>query len=96
MEILPQVIIEAFYLRVPVVATNVGGVSELVCNEKNGLLVPPENPERLVDSVNRVLHDEKLSCSLADNGYRYVMENLTWDIMLPRYVKFYKDLLTES
>ena len=95
-ESLPQVIIEAFYLRVPVVVTDVGGVSEIVCNEKNGLLIHPEDPKALIDSVNRVLHDKKLACLLTDNGYQYVMNNLTWDVMLPRYVKFYEDLLTES
>lgn len=95
-ESMPQVIIEAFYLRVPVVATNVGGVPEIITNGKTGLLIPPENPERLADSVNRLLRDEDLACTLADNGYRYVMENLTWDAMLPWYVKFYEDLLAES
>lgn len=92
-ESLPQVILEAFYLRVPVVATDVGGVSEIITNGENGLLIPPEDPERLVDSVNRLLYEDDLACALANNGYLYVMENLTWDTMLPRYVKFYEDLL---
>ena len=94
-ESLPQVIIEAFYLRVPVVATDVGGVSEIITNGKTGLLIPPEDPEKLADSVNRLLREENLACSLADNGYQYAMENLTWDAMLPQYVKFYEDLLAE-
>lgn len=94
-ESMPQVIIEAFYLRVPIVATDVGGVSEIITNGKTGLLIPPEDPEKLADSVNRLLREEKLACSLADNGYQYAMENLTWDAMLPQYVKFYEDLLAE-
>ena len=94
-ESMPQVIIEAFYLRVPVVATDVGGVSEILTNGKNGLLIPPEDPKRLVDSVNRLLNEEDLACFLADAGYRYAMKNLTWDTMLPRYVQFYEDLLAE-
>ena len=94
-ESLPQVIIEAFYLRVPVVATDVGGVSEIITNGKTGLLIPPEDPEKLADSVNRLLRDEDLACSLANNGYQYAIKNLTWDAMLPQYVKFYEDLLAE-
>ena len=94
-ESLPQVIIEAFYLRVPVVATDVGGVSEIITNGKTGLLIPPEDPARLADSVNYLLHEENLACSLADNGYQYAMKNLTWDAMLPQYIKFYEDLLAK-
>ena len=94
-ESLPQVIIEAFYLRVPVVATDVGGVSEIITNGKTGLLIPPEDPEKLADSINRLLREENLACSLADNGYQYAMKNLTWDAMLPQYVKFYEDLLAK-
>ena len=46
-ESLPQVIKEAFYLKVPVIATNVGGISELVEHNQTGILVPSENPEKL-------------------------------------------------
>ena len=94
-ESMPQVILEAFYLKVPIVATNVGGVSEIITNGKNGLLIPPEDPEQLANSVNRLLRERELAHSLAEKGYRYAMENLTWDVMLPRYVKFYEDLLAE-
>jgi len=43
MESIPQVIKEAFFLQIPIVATNVGGIPELIENNVNGLLVPPEN-----------------------------------------------------
>ena len=94
-ESMPQVILEAFYLKVPIVAADVGGVSELITNGENGILIPPENPEMLASAINRVIHDEELACSLAENGYKHVMETLTWDSMLSRYVRFYEDLLTE-
>ncbi len=94
-ESLPQVILEAFYLGVPVVATDVGGVSEVITNEETGLLISPEDPEQLVTSVNRMLREKDTARSFTEKGYRYAMENLTWDVMLPRYVKFYEDLLAE-
>ncbi len=34
----------------------------------------------------------KLQKKLADAGYEFVMNNLTWEILLPKYVKFYEDL----
>lgn len=93
MESMPQVILEAFYLKVPIVATNVGGIPEIVTDEINGLLVPSEDPTRLAYSINRLLDDRDLADSLARNGYRHVMKSLTCDVMLPRYIRFYEELL---
>ena len=55
MESLPTTVKEAFYLNVPVVATNVGGIPELISDNDTGLLVPPENPEKIADAVNDLL-----------------------------------------
>ena len=51
-ESIPQVIKEAFFLQVPVIATNVGGIPELISNNITGLLVPPENPEEMTNTIN--------------------------------------------
>ena len=52
MESSPQVIREAFYLKVPVVATSVGDITELITNNENGILVEPDSPEDLLSAVN--------------------------------------------
>ena len=93
MESIPQVIKEAFYLKVPIVATDVGGISELITHEKNGILVPSENAEKLVEGINLLLSNEELAKKIAENGYQYVIKNLTWEVLLPKYIKFYEDLL---
>lgn len=92
MESIPQVIKEAFFLKVPIVATNVGGISELITNEENGILIPSENPEKLIESINNLLANKELADRLAENGYQYVMNNLTWKVLLPKYIKFYEDM----
>ena len=93
MESIPQVIKEAFFLNIPVVATNVGGIPELIEHGKNGLLVDPNNSEQLVSSVNELLENETKAANIAHAGYSFVIKNLTWEVLLPRYVKFYEDLL---
>ena len=93
MESIPQVIKEAFYLKIPIIATNVGGIPELITNNQNGILVPPENPEKLLEEINRLLSEREFSKKLSENGYQYVMKNLTWQTLLPKYIKFYEDLL---
>ena len=93
MESIPQVIKEAFYLKIPIIATNVGGIPELITDNETGILIPPNDPEVLENSINKLLVDDETAKKLADKGYEFVMKNLTWEILLPRYVKFYKDLL---
>ncbi len=93
MESIPQVIKEAFYLKVPIVATEVGGIPELIENNVSGILVQPNNPEKLLDAINGLLSDKETSRKLAENGYDFVLKNLTWEVLLPKYVKFYEELI---
>ena len=93
MESLPTVIKEAFYLKIPVIATSVGGIPELVNDNKTGLLVESENPQMLLEKINELLIDPILQEKLSLNGHNFVLENFTWKKILPIYVKFYENLL---
>ena len=93
MESIPQVIKEAFFLKIPVVATSVGGIPELIEHEKNGLLVNPNDPDQLTNSVNEMLENKEKAARITNAGYDFVTDNLTWEILLPKYVKFYEDLV---
>ena len=93
MESLPTVIKEAFYLNVPVVGTSVGGIPELISHDETGLLIPPENPEKIANAVNELLSNPEKAEKLAINGNNFVKNNMTWDVMLPKFIQFYKDLL---
>jgi len=93
MESLPTTVKEAFYLNIPVIGTNVGGIPELIKNNETGIIVPPENPSKLAQAVNELLSDKEKSEKLAANGYTFVKNNMTWDVILPKYIKFYEDLL---
>ena len=50
MESLPTTVKEAFYLNVPVIGTDVGGIPELIKNNETGIIVPPENPSKLAEA----------------------------------------------
>ena len=91
-ESLPQVIKEAFYLKVPVVATDVGGIPELVEHNKTGILIPSQNPEKLQLAVNNLLENLDLQKILRQNAYNFILENFTWEKLLPKYIKFYNNL----
>jgi len=93
MESLPTTVKEAFFLNVPVVATNVGGIPELVTHNETGILVPPDNPENLADAINNLLFDKTKSEKLAENASIFLKNNLTWDVVLPKFINFYEKLL---
>ena len=89
-ESIPQVIKEAFFLRVPVIATNVGGIPELISNNITGLLVPPENPEEMTNTINELLSDNNTKQRLSKNAFEFINKNFSWDILIEKYIKLYE------
>ncbi len=90
MESIPQVIKEAFYLKIPVIATDVGGVSEIIENEITGILIPPENPEKMIEAINNLLDDDLLIDYLTKNAFEFITKNFTWEVLLPKYAELYE------
>ena len=66
------VLLEAMASGVPVVATDVDGIKEVILNSECGILVPPKNPEALADAVIKIIENPQLSKSLIDDGLKRV------------------------
>jgi glycosyltransferase involved in cell wall biosynthesis len=69
---LPNVLVEAMAMELPVVSTDVSGVPELVEHGTNGMLVPPRAPEPLADAIETLLRDPALRRRFAQEGRRKV------------------------
>ncbi len=69
----PNVILEAMACALPVVATNVGGIPELVDDKKTGLLVPPRDPAALSAALTALLRDRALQKSIGKAGRQRVL-----------------------
>src|SRR5262245_29583590 len=67
-------VIEAMACKKPVVATKVGGIPEVIEHEVSGILMEPENPLALAEGIRRVLTNNHLKRTLAENGYARAME----------------------
>ena len=93
MESIPQVIKEAFFLKIPVIATNVGGIPELIENGKTGILVSPEDPESLQQEIQNLLKDPSKQYQISENAFEFIMKNYTWESLLQKYKKFYQNLI---
>uniref|UniRef100_E6VQ43 Glycosyl transferase group 1 n=1 Tax=Rhodopseudomonas palustris (strain DX-1) TaxID=652103 RepID=E6VQ43_RHOPX len=62
---LPNSLLEAAVLGVPLVSTNVGGMRDVIASGVNGLLVEPRNPEAMAEAIGSVLRDDTLAQSLS-------------------------------
>ena len=89
----PLTLQEAQLMQKPVVATNVGGIPELIKNNETGFLIPSNDPQKLAESVNKLLENKQSANQFANAGYEFIKNNMTWDIILPKYIKFYENLL---
>ncbi|EGP92845.1 glycosyltransferase family 4 protein [Nitrosarchaeum koreense] len=92
MESLPQSIKEAFFLKIPVIATNVGDIPEVIKNNETGIIVPPNDPQLLLDAINSLLEDKDKASTMAEHAYDFIMENFTWEKLISKYTDFYKNL----
>lgn len=71
---LPNSLLEAMQAGLPVVATKVGGIPEVVTDNENGLLVDPKDGKGLADAIERIIKDDVLRSRVAQNAKSYVKE----------------------
>jgi len=84
-------ILEAMALRRPVVASAVGGVTEMIEHERTGLLVPPGDAPALANAIARVLTDHPLADSIAHAGHDLAHTRFSLEAMVRRVAEIYED-----
>ncbi len=86
--------LEALALGVPVVATRTGGVPEVVCENRNGLLCPVGDVEALAASCVALLSDGSRRRAFAEHGRRWARSRFDRDAVVARYREVYRATLT--
>lgn len=89
----PNVILEAWAAHRPVVASAVAGVSELVADGANGLLVPPGDAAALAGALRRLIDAPDLAARLGAAGRRELEEHYTAEVMAARTTRLYEHLV---
>jgi glycosyltransferase involved in cell wall biosynthesis len=83
------VLIEAMASRKPIVATNVGGIPEVVEDGVTGILVPPRNPEALAKAILRLAKDDKLRKEMGERGREKAIKEFDIKIAVNNYERLY-------
>lgn len=91
---LPNVILEAMAMGVPVVSTAISGIPEAVQDECNGLLVAPEDPVALADAMESLIRRPAWAQALGDQGWQWARTQFNANEHMSRLVSHMKALLT--
>lgn len=75
------VLLESYACKVPIVAADAGGISEVIVNGETGLLAKVGNANDFADKVNLLINDEALQDKLTTNGYQYLLDNFTKSVI---------------
>jgi glycosyltransferase involved in cell wall biosynthesis len=90
-----RVLVEAMSLGKPIVASEIGGIPDLVIHGKNGFLVPPKNPKELAKYIQILLDNEEKRQKLGLAGKRMAV-NFSAQIMLKKTSNLYEELLKQK
>ncbi len=89
------VLIEAMELGLPIVASNVGGIPDVVVDGESGILVPEKDPEALANAFKRIASDRSLLESLLAGARKRIADCFTWDGIIQRQVETYTRLVNK-
>lgn len=90
LEGLPKVAVESLACGIPVIASNVGGLPEIIQNEWNGLLVPPGDPLALARAISSFIKNPSLRDTFRENGYQFFRERFHLDLTRNRLMDLYQ------
>ena len=95
-ELSPLVPLESFAFKKPVISTNSHGIPYTVQNNKNGLLVEPENPDQLAEAISKLYNNSSLKIKLGLDGYNFVHDECNCVTMANNILKLYERVIQNN
>jgi glycosyltransferase involved in cell wall biosynthesis len=86
---LGMVLLEAMRHRKPVIATRVGGTTDIVRNDETGILIPQRDPQALAEAIGRLLDEPERAERLGRAGYSYAHDQFSWQAVLNQTLALY-------
>ena len=92
----PLTLQEAQLMEKPVIATNVGGIPELMKDGETGYLVEKNNPEKLFEKLSILIDDQGKARKMGERGKEFVAKNFNWDKICNDFLNHLKKHSTEG
>ena len=89
----PNALLEGMAMKVPVVATRVGGIPEIVSDRESAVLIEPRNAQAMAQAISEVLSNPELRQKLIENAYQLILQRYTPDYRTQRLVDVYSGLV---
>lgn len=93
---LPYTLLEAMAVGVPIIASRVGGLAEVLQNDITALLVPPQDVASLALAIIRLHSDQELCVQLGEEGRRLQQTKYSLEVMTESYLAIYRTLLVNG
>lgn len=88
--------LEAMATGKPVIATNVGGIPEIIDNQRTGILVEPRDPIRLASAIISIIKDEGFAKEIGKNARQIVEKKFEWRLIAKRTIELYETLISDE
>lgn len=88
----PRVMLEAMSLKIPVIASRVGGIREVIEDGINGYFCEPSDPDSIVSTVKKFCRENKKEI-IVDNAYNKVYENFEFETSMAKFIDLYRQLI---
>jgi glycosyltransferase involved in cell wall biosynthesis len=92
----PTIMLESLACETPVIASNVGGITEVLKHEENGLLIKDFNTKAAISQILDALHDKQRLRTFGRNGRNLIVEKFSWDIITDKIEMVYKNFIRSS
>ena len=89
----PLTLLEAQLMKKPVIATNVGGIPELMKDKENGFLIEKGDSEKLIEYLQIIFNDYDKAKTMGNSGRKFVEDNFSWEIIAKKFINDVKDLV---
>lgn len=87
----PLTLQEAQLMEKPVIATNVGGIPELMRNNETGYLVEKDNADDLIEKINLLLKNNEMRTKMGKEGREFVIKNFSWKVITKGFIELMKN-----
>ncbi|HEY9501070.1 MAG TPA: N-acetyl-alpha-D-glucosaminyl L-malate synthase BshA, partial [Pyrinomonadaceae bacterium] len=88
--------LEAMACEVPVIASRVGGIPEVITDGETGYLSKVGDVDKMAEDAGRLLTDQKLRVEMGKRARESAISRYRTDVVIPQYIKFYEDVIAKS